>query len=163
MRLLLSMLVVSAWSAVAAAQGVRVEIRDQGVYEAVEQSRERVPSLATGDITYVENAQLVERTTTINARSGLRFGYTYQVDGAPPETEIALRFVALFPQPGLRNPKTGKTMATEEVTAAKVVGEPHVDLYTFEHDWEFVPGVWTFQIWYEGRKLAEQRFTVVVP
>lgn len=163
MRLVLSLLLVSAWSALAMAQGVRVEIRDPGIYEAVERGRERVPSLATGDLTYVENAQLAEHTTTITARAGLRFGYTYQVEGAPPGSEATLRFVALFPAPGLRDPKSGRTMMTEEVTAAKVVGEPHVDLYTFEHDWEFVPGVWTFQIWYEGRKLAEQSFTVVVP
>ena len=33
--------------------------------------------------------------------------------------------------------------------------------YTFAHDWELLPGVWTFQIWYQGRMLAEEKFTVV--
>ena len=163
MRLLLSVLFLIACSAVANAQNVRVEVRDPGIYRAAEQGRERVPSLATGDLTYVENAQLVERTTTIVARLGVRFGYIYQVIGKPGAREVPLRLVALFPQPGLRNPQTGNTTVTEEVTMAKAVGEPHVDLYSFEHDWELVPGVWTFQIWYEGTKLAEQTFTVVTP
>jgi hypothetical protein len=44
---------------------------------------------------------------------------------------------------------------------ARAIGaQLHRD-YTFEHDWELLPGVWTFQIWYQGRLLAEEKFTVV--
>lgn len=163
MRLLLGALFLSAWSTFASAQGVRVEIRDPGIYSAVERGRERVPSLATGDITYIENARLEERTTTVNARLGVRFGYTYDLMGRQAGDELSLRFVTRFPQPGLRNPSTGNTTVTEEITQAKTAGESHVDLYSFEHEWELVPGVWTFEIWYEGLKLAEQKFNIVTP
>jgi hypothetical protein len=35
--------------------------------------------------------------------------------------------------------------------------------YHFDHDWGKVPGVWTFEIWYDGKKLLEQKFTVSKP
>jgi Domain of unknown function (DUF3859) len=35
--------------------------------------------------------------------------------------------------------------------------------YGFDNAWEIVPGVWTEQIWYQDRKLAEQTFTVSGP
>jgi hypothetical protein len=35
--------------------------------------------------------------------------------------------------------------------------------YGFDNDWEIVPGVWTEQIWYQDRTLAERSFTVSEP
>ena len=32
--------------------------------------------------------------------------------------------------------------------------------YGFDNAWEIVPGVWTEQIWYQDRMLAERTFTV---
>ena len=102
-------------------------------------------------------------TRTVTARPGLRFGYTYKLFGRRAGAKVSLRFVGLFPARGLRNPQTGRTTHKDQVTAVNAMGERYVNLYTFEHDWEIVPGVWTFQIWYQGRKLAEQSFTVVKP
>jgi hypothetical protein len=35
--------------------------------------------------------------------------------------------------------------------------------YGFDNAWEIVPGVWTEQIWYQDRMLAERSFTVSKP
>jgi hypothetical protein len=35
-----------------------------------------------------------------------------------------------------------------------------LESYHFGHDWEMVPGAWSFEIWYDGRKLTEQKLTV---
>jgi hypothetical protein len=35
--------------------------------------------------------------------------------------------------------------------------------YTFDHGWEIAEGLWTQQIVYNGRVIAEQKFKVVVP
>ena len=35
--------------------------------------------------------------------------------------------------------------------------------YGFDNAWEIVPGVWTEQIWYQDRMLAERTFTVSKP
>ena len=42
----------------------------------------------------------------------------------------------------------------------KTIGETVYLGYGFEHAWEIVPGTWTYQIWHDGRKLAERSFTV---
>ena len=42
----------------------------------------------------------------------------------------------------------------------KKIGETAYLGYGIENDWEIVPGTWTFEIWYSGRKLAEQSFTL---
>jgi Domain of unknown function (DUF3859) len=35
--------------------------------------------------------------------------------------------------------------------------------YGFDNAWEIVPGIWTEQIWYQDRMLAERTFTVSKP
>lgn len=68
-----------------------------------------------------------------------------------------------YPSPGLRNPATGKTNIRGEYSEQKKLGTETLQGYGFEEDWELVPGTWTFEIWQDGRKLAEQSFTVVKP
>jgi hypothetical protein len=40
------------------------------------------------------------------------------------------------------------------------IGRVFYESYHFDHDWEMVPGAWSFEIWYDGRKLTEQKLTV---
>ena len=35
--------------------------------------------------------------------------------------------------------------------------------WTFDNQWELIPGEWVFQIYYEGEKLVEKSFTVYNP
>jgi hypothetical protein len=42
-----------------------------------------------------------------------------------------------------------------------MIGTTQFRSYVLDNDWEVVPGVWIFQVWYQGRKLAEQKFTLV--
>jgi hypothetical protein len=43
----------------------------------------------------------------------------------------------------------------------KPIGQVLYFGYGFENDWELVPGTWTFEIWSDGRRLAEEKFTVI--
>ena len=45
----------------------------------------------------------------------------------------------------------------------KTIGPTQYKGYKIAQDWQAVPGVWTFQIWYQNRKLAEQSFTLTKP
>ncbi|MBS1242546.1 MAG: hypothetical protein H6R44_301, partial [Nitrospirae bacterium] len=46
---------------------------------------------------------------------------------------------------------------------AALVGKKIHEGYTFDHEWELVTGAWVIQVFYDGRKLAEQYFTVYKP
>jgi hypothetical protein len=69
--------------------------------------------------------------------------------------------VALFPPPGLRDPAAKQPMLQAAYDRSDAIGKNGFLSYTFEDEWELVPGVWTLQIWNAGRKLAEQKFTVI--
>lgn len=43
------------------------------------------------------------------------------------------------------------------------VGDKSTLLFTFQHEWELVPGDWVLQEWYGENKLAEVKFTVEKP
>jgi hypothetical protein len=51
-----------------------------------------------------------------------------------------------------------KSVSTMEVR--RTIGDIHLFGYTFDSAAELIPGVWTFEIWQEDKKIAEQRFEV---
>ena len=62
------------------------------------------------------------------------------------------------------NPNTGDIMHTANVAFPNLkIGALCLLGYGFENAWEIVPGVWTEQIWYQDRMLAERTFTVSRP
>jgi len=154
-----------AFSAAAQAQQVqRVEIRDVGIYKAKVTGSDSAPGTAAGIYNTITNEELQERTTTIPAKLGIRFGFHYSIIGTPNNTPITLKMVTRYPPPGLHNPATGNTLLRGEYSRTKKLGtaDNYRD-YGFDDEWELVPGTWTFEIWQDDRKLAEQSFTVVKP
>ncbi len=102
-------------------------------------------------------------TRTIPARPGVRFGFRYNVVGAPDGTQVPVTIVDKFPKQGLRKPGSAESFYREEYVAQKTIGRESYTDYGFDHDWELVPGTWTIELWYQGRKLTEQSFTVIKP
>ena len=117
----------------------------------------------TGVAASVDNVKNVQDTTTIPARRGIEFGFQYTIIGKPEGAQVPLRIVSIFPKRGLRNPATRKTTYRSEIVRDKTLGSIVYAGYGFEHEWEAVPGTWTFQLWHKNRKLAEQAFTVTKP
>jgi hypothetical protein len=65
--------------------------------------------------------------------------------------------------PPITNPKTGRTMTVSEYDWPVTMRDNVYFGYTFDHGWEIAEGVWTKQIVYKGRVLAEKKFKIVVP
>jgi len=53
------------------------------------------------------------------------------------------------------------TPTTDKVPWSYVIGQKQGYTYTFDNEWEAVPGKWSIQIWFRGKKLAERDFEVV--
>lgn len=169
MRTLLSLLlfavpIFAALADISAAQTIeRVEIADFGIYTIGEKTKSTGAfNTAAGTVNGVSHIRLAETTTTIPARLGVHFGFRYKIIG--PENGIAkLTMVTLIPDPGIRNPNTGRTTMRNEYVEAKAIGSTQYTGYTFDNPWEIVLGTWTKEIWDGDRKLAAQSFNVVKP
>jgi uncharacterized protein DUF3859 len=162
-RIRLSLLLVTFLSVNAYAQGPQVEridVVEYGIYAANKRSVVSAPNTATGSRHLLNGIRHVESTRTVPARLGVRFGFRYTVVGAPAGTPVALHIVTIFPPPGLQNPATRQIKAQSEYDIQTTIGNSPYKDYGFDHDWELVPGIWTMQVWYQGRKLVEQEFTV---
>lgn len=138
----------------------RVDILEKGVFALETGEQTQDPGTPTGEITAVTTARLLDATETIPARVGTEFGFRYVVVGEPDGTEVALDIVNLYPAPGLSPPGGEAPLRRSDYRRTRKIGEAAYLGYGFENAWETVPGTWTFEIWHDGRKLAEQSFTV---
>jgi Domain of unknown function (DUF3859) len=135
----------------------RLEISDFGTYSVDREAKGRDPhgvKLATGT-----NIQHQETKTAIPAQIGTSFGFRSKIIGEPEGAAVTLRKVIVFPAPGLQ-PTPGKRVTRDESTIEATIGETRADLYTLEDNFELVPGTWVVELWFGGRKLATESFTL---
>jgi hypothetical protein len=102
-------------------------------------------------------------TASIPAQIGVRFGIEFKVNGMPAGKSVTLKKVTVFPPGGLHSPAVAQTLYRNEATTDGNIGETSYTGYKFDDPWELVPGPWAIELWYGGRKLAEQKFTVTAP
>jgi hypothetical protein len=162
----LALLVFVAWTGGAHAQAgkvERLEIVETGIYRAETSSIESAPDTATRQRNILSETKLVAATTRVEAKLGVHFGMRYRLVGRPNGVSVKLTSVTLYPGSGLKNPLTGRLQARGEHLLFATIGAINYRGYVFEHGWEMVPGVWTFEIWDGNRKLASQAFDVVRP
>ena len=163
MRTVISVLLLLLSSAGTYAQTPQIDhidVVDYGIYTANTESIEALPGTAASDLAIRNDIRHVKTTRTVPAQQGMEFGFRYVVVGAPVGTVVPLHMVTIFPSPGLRNPATRQIKAQSEYDRSKTIGTTSYRSYVLDNGWEVVAGIWTFQIWYQGRKLAEQKFTV---
>jgi hypothetical protein len=144
-----------------APQVERIDVVEYGIYTANAESRESVPGSAAGNLTIEKDIRLLQTTRNVPARRGVEFGFRYVVIGAPVGVAVPFHMVTIFPSPGLKNPRQTADHDRNEFDRTKMIGTTQFRSYVLDNDWEVVPGVWIFQVWYQGRKLAEQKFTLV--
>jgi hypothetical protein len=156
------LVLMSATAGAQAPQVDRINIIDFGIYTATYQKRKKEEKTASGTVAISTDFKLVTQTETVSARLGLRFGINYVVVGKQNGKAVTLDAITRFPPQGVVNVK-GETFYQNEIKWDVTIGEPSFRTYKFDHVWEMVPGTWVFEFYYQGRKLVEKRFTVVVP
>jgi hypothetical protein len=138
------------------------EIIRFGIYKADFIMKEEVPGAAAGTKNIVQNVVLAEQTANIPARVGMRFGFEYVIKGGPAGDKIDLTYKYLHPQ--ITNPKTNQLFTSQEIVSKnREIGKAASITYTLDYEWEAVVGEWTFQVFYEGKKLAEKSFHIYKP
>ena len=159
--LALLLLAVSLGEAAAQAKVDRIEIVETGLYAAETALIEHAPLTATGQRNVLSKTTLIAPATRIEAKVGVHFGLRYRVIGRPNNATVKLTSVTQYPVPGLKKPGTQTVQDRGEHSLFATIGAINYRGYVFEHDWELVPGTWTFELWDGKRKLASQTFDVV--
>src|SRR5258708_3138066 len=139
----------------------RIEIVNFGLYSGTLEKHEALPGTAAG-INIEENRKLVEQTETVPGRIGGRFGIEYVLRGQPKGKVVKLTYITRFPPQGMVNDK-GEKLEKSQFEWNGTIGTRAIRTYTFDNSWEIVPGDWTLEFYYQGRKIGEKRFTVVLP
>ena len=140
----------------------RIVITDAGLYERTVKSRVVDPNSPSGGRSIVES-KFVRPTTTFPARLGTTFGFVYTLVGEPAGAETVLKIVSHFPPPGVRNSTTNQMQLSYEQSAPRQIGVENYTGWTFTEPRDLIAGTWTIELWYGGRKMAEQQFTTIIP
>ena len=139
----------------------RLTVVEYGIYTTTTDRVAPAPDAPGLTIRYKSNIRHAATTREIPAQPGVEFGFKFDVVGSPAGAKVPLHVVAIFPPPGLIDASSNKSFSTAEYDRTDAIGPGGYLSYSFDHDWELVPGVWTFQIWNQGRMLVEEKFKVV--
>lgn len=145
-----------------AAQISAVEIVDFGTIQMSGSGANVADDTLAGshkDITGISR-RVTKRSTHIVADKGVTFGVMFRASGTPDGAVATVTSKLIHPP--MTNPATKVTSTAESLPIQTRLGTAQADVFTFEHDWEMVPGKWTQQYYVDGKLLAEKSFNVVV-
>lgn len=143
----------------APAAGPQLEVVRFGLYQLQAGGTRRGPD----GISHAEvrEVRLLESTTRVPARIGVHFGAEYLLRGKPGRS-VVLETATVFPPPGLRPPGQPAVRASSsEVTVELGNPEPIYRGWSFDEQWELVPGTWTMEFRLDGRLIGQVQFEVV--
>ncbi len=121
---------------------------------------EKSERTASGELQSVSAHRLIQQTDEIVGQPGNSFGLELRLENFPPgPATLTIRML----HPPITNPNTGRTMTVSEYDWPVAMRDNVYFGYSFDHGWEIAEGIWTKQIVYNGRVIAEKKFKVVVP
>jgi len=108
------------------------------------------------------NWRHIRTARTIVARLGTEFCFRYWPTGV--WTAVAsIRIVTNFPAPGVTARQSRMRVLREERVDPIRIGYPEMWCWSFDHPDDIAVGEWRIEIWSGETRLAEQRFTVILP
>jgi len=121
----------------------------------------RAPGAIAGARHAVSQVTLIECTTNVPARIGTSFGFRLKLPGKPSEEIVSCTSKCVHPK--LTDPSSGRSNEVEQWDTPGLAGQDGYIGYTFDNDWELVPGRWTIQVFADSKLVAEKTFNVYAP
>lgn len=138
-----------------------VDILEFGIYKTEVSRMVPSPDSRTGQVSAMSRrkTELLSETDQIPARLHSLFGFRYKVRGEPRYRMIPINLVVLFPsEPKER--QTAKLPDRITHTLTPPIGKKDFVGFGFQTEDERIPGIWTFQLYYQKELLAEKKFNV---
>ena len=101
---------------------------------------------------------LKNNTNEIPAKLRTRFGFNYVIAGEPDGEEISLIKIIEYPKPGLII--NNKTSVADTFDIYVKLNEINYSGFIFEYKEELIPGIWTFEYYYKGRRILQKEFDI---
>ena len=159
----MSIFAAYSFTSTAAAEDIEVygiDILEYGEFKSNSVKRKYAGNTLLGQMTVLNEIELLKQTDTIEGSIGTQFGVKYFVKGLPKRANVPLSVRLLHPI--TTNPDTQQTSTIEEWIAKAKIGTANYCGWIFEYKWEIVPGEWTIQLLYDGETLAEKKYTVQI-
>jgi len=122
------------------------------------------PGTASGHANLVDKPVVTVTTQKIPAKLGVRFGCFYEISNLPIADGEKVKLVRVTRCPALNKPD-GSIFTGAELPLSYTVVRGRVEQYTgfgFDHDYELVPGTWTFEIRFGDKILCRQDFIISI-
>lgn len=146
-----------AWADVGAFVEPPLVLESHGVICEVEMQGSRpAPETLSGILNLIDQDRPIDVVTPqVPAELGLSFGIraALKAGAAMPDVMVVVTHPPMGPD--------GVTV--EKWAAAMNFGQPSLNLFTFEKEYELVQGAWMFQLESEGEVLLQQPFEVTAP
>ena len=130
-----------------------IEIIDFGLYKTIFAGWKDAPETQIGKIRIIGQRELLKRTKMIPVNGGTEFGIRYVVNGQEDGGQIDL----------LVRVSHSEMQTSNEWIAARQIGTPSFEGWSFDDNSQIVPGKLTIELFHQGTKLAEKSFTVYEP
>ncbi|MEJ2614662.1 MAG: DUF3859 domain-containing protein, partial [Ignavibacteriaceae bacterium] len=101
---------------------------------------------------------LKNNTNEIPAMIGTRFGFNYVIAGEPDGESVSLKKIIRYPKPGLIF--NNKTVLADTFNIDVMLNKINYSGFIFEYNGELIPGIWTFEYFYKGRRILQKEFDV---
>ena len=162
---LVSLLLTVACSAVAEAE-IQGRIVGYGTYTVTNNYKQfKTPGSTSGvSRAYLDLPTFTAVTDHIRARPGVRFGIVFELTNLPKAQNARVGIVLVTRHPPLRDPDGKTSTGDEQPVRITVGGRDRIVSWTgfgFGHDYELVPGTWTFEVRSHSGMLCKKDFTVV--
>lgn len=133
-------------------------ILSAGIIDYEKVSERSVETVSTGKVETIQNIIIVEETDIIPHRKGIRFGIRYIINGSPQGTVVPVTIKAIHPP--MLNKSTGEMTEVSEWQSNSKIGVPRHFGHGYEEEGDMPQGKYTFQVYYQGKKMLEKSFIV---
>ncbi len=114
-----------------------------------------------GDSRFKSSYVQISVTDTIPAAMGANFGLEFVVHGNLMKYQVSLKKRTIIPAPGLWDSTSHSFRTLLEKNISPGIGDTSYVGFGFDEPPEMLPGVWTMQLWFRNKLLAEKSFVIV--
>ncbi len=135
---------------------ISIEVLDYGLYHT-KLEQERTHTAASSDVLPPQGrAELLKQTKDIPLQRNIEFGYHFSLSGTKDNCPLTFT----LNHPPMVTP-SGKVTRTNSFNQTVSPGDPNYDGFSFEFDWELIPGEYIFEIQHKNRTLSKVLFNVL--
>jgi len=139
----------------------QASIVEYGIYHSTISDSTVTDDISKSKSNFVKDVYLIEQTDTIIAKIGNSFGIRYLINGSPDGASIPLKIYNLFPMPGIVDKKANTVKYFTFRNVNRTIGDTSYTGFTFEHDYELLPGNRKYQILFDDSIIVEKTFTII--